>query len=47
MTSHQSRENVMPMTHQQSIDASHNTVKPAVVLKIQDGKSHYVTTIAP
>jgi branched-chain amino acid transport system substrate-binding protein len=30
-----------------TIDADHNAVKPAVVLRIQGSKPHYVTTIAP
>jgi branched-chain amino acid transport system substrate-binding protein len=30
-----------------SLDANRNAVKPAVVLKIEDGKSTYQTTIAP
>jgi branched-chain amino acid transport system substrate-binding protein len=30
-----------------TIDGSHNAVKPAVVLKIEGGKPHYQTTIAP
>lgn len=30
-----------------TFDADHNPVKPAVVLRIQGGKPHYVTTIAP
>ena len=30
-----------------TIDADHNAVKPAVVLKIQDNAAHYATTIYP
>ena len=30
-----------------SLDANRNAIKPAVVLKVEDGKSHYVTTISP
>jgi branched-chain amino acid transport system substrate-binding protein len=30
-----------------TIDASHDAVKPAVVLEVKDGKSSYVTTVAP
>jgi branched-chain amino acid transport system substrate-binding protein len=30
-----------------SLDAQRNAVKPAVVLKVEDGKSHYVTTVSP
>lgn len=30
-----------------SLDAQRNAIKPAVVLKVEDGKSHYVTTISP
>ncbi|MBI4057638.1 MAG: ABC transporter substrate-binding protein [Elusimicrobia bacterium] len=30
-----------------NIDQDHNAVKPAVVLRIQDKKPHYVTTISP
>ncbi len=30
-----------------SIDADHNAVKPAVVLKVENGNSHYVTTVKP
>ena len=29
------------------MDANRNAVKPAVVLKIADGKSSYVTTVNP
>ena len=30
-----------------TIDANHDAVKPAVVLEVKDGKSSYVTTVAP
>ena len=30
-----------------TIDANHDAVKPAVVLEVKDGKSVYVTTVAP
>ena len=30
-----------------TIDADHNAVKPAVVLKVENGTSHYVTTVRP
>ena len=40
-------KNFPGVTGQISIDQDRNAVKPAVVLKLQDGKFHYETTIAP
>ncbi len=30
-----------------TIDQDHNAVKPAVVLKVEKGSAHYVTTVKP
>jgi len=40
-------KNFPGVTGQISIDNDRNAVKPAVVLKLQDGKFVYETTIAP
>ncbi|HKN82509.1 MAG TPA: ABC transporter substrate-binding protein [Pyrinomonadaceae bacterium] len=40
-------KNFPGVTGQITIDQNRNAVKPAVVLKLQDGKFHYETTISP